>query len=590
MGRLFDKATKRDSLRRAWFRIRSNGIRSPLFETRSSIEEFERDAEQNISRLQASLRNHRFVFEDQTGILKQKKSGNKRGIVMAPVRNRIVERAWLDCLQQNVPFIQEVNNIPTSVGGVPDRSVPHGLALVQDAIRSGRKYFIRSDISGFFDHVPRRDVFRVLAAYVDDSSFLEILDKATTVTLGNERALGEDRAVFPTDEEGVAQGSPLSPLFGNILLHEFDKSFNARGLVCVRFIDDFIMFAKREADVRKTFNHARIMLGSLGLKCHDPYDSSTAPEKGQYGHVDRGFVFLGYDIRPGLIQPSRKARASLLEKIDNQIRVGKRSIYEVEKAENSFARRQRYIQALDVIDRVIRGWGDAFSYSNASSTISDLDECIDKKLKSFRSWYMRKTHAADWKQKRRTMGICLLQDVSPKSLDMLPFRFPKQKLFRATRDLVVVSTDGSVIGLTEDAGGGGGSGGWAAVFHSDLRTLCGHALSVTNNQMELTAVVEAIKATPAGSRVRVITDSKYVSRAVSEGGVVRSNIHLWQSLLKLINERRVEVRWLRGHSGDFFNEEADRRAKEQAEMARKRLLRVKTSCEVKCSKQDILGR
>ncbi|MFP6697423.1 MAG: hypothetical protein VCF08_11030, partial [Alphaproteobacteria bacterium] len=138
------------------------------------------------------------------------------------------ERAWLDTLQSRSGFVRGVNALPTSVGGVPQRSVPHGLALIDAAFRSGQKFFIRSDISGFFDHIPRKQVLNLISNYVDDQRFLSVLDQATTVVLHNEKALAEDRRLFPTNVEGVAQGSPLSSLFGNILLYEFDQEIYRR--------------------------------------------------------------------------------------------------------------------------------------------------------------------------------------------------------------------------------------------------------------------------------------------------------------------------------------------------------------------------
>ena len=167
---------------------------------------------------------------------------------MASVHNRIVERAWLDCLQSRCDFVKKVINHSTSVGGVPNRSVPHGLKLIKDAFADGKCHYLRSDISGFFDNIPRTYVLDRIAHETDDQRFLTTLEAATTVVLANERALGEDRSVFPTDVTGVAQGSPLSPLFGNILLYNFDIEFNNRGIVCVRFIDDFVLLANSERE------------------------------------------------------------------------------------------------------------------------------------------------------------------------------------------------------------------------------------------------------------------------------------------------------------------------------------------------------
>ena len=249
MEQLFIKATKRYFLRHAWHSIRANGFRSPQQETRDAVDEFERDAEGHIAHIQLRLRKNTFSFDPQIGVRKKKRSGGKRGIVIAPIRNRIVERAWLNCLQEHVPFVRDVILTPTSVGGVPDRSVPHGLALIRGAMDVGKLCFVRADISGFFDGIPRQDVIKTLGKYIEDDGFLKVLEASTKVTLANESALGDDRKLFPTDEEGVAQGSPLSALFGNILLHDFDQQFNDRGIVCIRFIDDFIILGERQRGV-----------------------------------------------------------------------------------------------------------------------------------------------------------------------------------------------------------------------------------------------------------------------------------------------------------------------------------------------------
>ena len=148
---LYDEFRDLSSLHRAWNHIRSNGNKSILKETRQAIKIFDQNALDNLKRIRRLLHTHQFQFEPQKGVLKKKPDGKKRGIVMAAVPNRIVERALLECLQKKVPFVREVITTPTSVGGVPDRSVPHGLALIKEAIESkGYNNYIRSDYNWFF--------------------------------------------------------------------------------------------------------------------------------------------------------------------------------------------------------------------------------------------------------------------------------------------------------------------------------------------------------------------------------------------------------------------------------------------------------
>lgn len=572
MGNLLKSATTQEALLKAWRRIRENGRQSNADETVTAIELFENDTFRNIRKIQKRVRNKTFEFDPQKGVLKSKSDGSKRGIVMASVHNRVVERALLECLQSQVDFVRDVITQPTSVGGVPHRSVPHGLAQIRDAFDGGAKFFVRSDVSGFFDHIPRKDVLSILKNHIDDSEFLEILNAATTVTLQNETALGEDRKAFPTDSEGVAQGSPLSALFGNILLNDFDKRFNGRGVTGVRFIDDFLLLGNSEAKVKKAFTSAEKALKDLNLDCHDPYSAKTNPDKSECGRVDAGFIFLGYDIRPGLYQPSKKARKNLLTLIDEAISIGQNSIRSVAADQNSFARSQRFVQTCSRVDRILRGWGNSFAYGNSTSTIGDLDRRVDKKIFKFRRWFNKQYNGKDWKEQRRIYGICLLTDVESKSLDELPFVINSKMRFSKSKNTVTISTDGSV--LADRKRRASGPGGWAFVIHDSGIEKWGTESSTTNNRMELTAVVEAIRNIPKGGSVIVRTDSQYVEQTINRGRTVKKNIALWREFEKLRANRRIKINWVKGHSGDSFNERADKLANEAAQNAKAGLHKV----------------
>lgn len=126
-----------------------------------------------------------------------------------------------------------------------------------------------------------------------------------------------------------------------------------------------------------------------------------------------------------------------------------------------------------------------------------------------------------------------------------------------------VATDGS--GTTGDA-----PGGWAAVF-DDGTEISGGAPLATNNQMELQAVIEALRAIPEPSKVRVFCDSQYVVHGITKwiGGWKRKG---WKKIknkdrwLVLEDECRrhfqVEMVWVRGHNGHQQNERADELAGE----------------------------
>ena len=120
-----------------------------------------------------------------------------------------------------------------------------------------------------------------------------------------------------------------------------------------------------------------------------------------------------------------------------------------------------------------------------------------------------------------------------------------------------------------------GPGGWAALlrYKDTERELSGGEKHTTNNRMELTAAVRALQSLNRPCRVVLYTDSEYLRRGITEwlpgwrrrnwqrkGGVL-ANIDLWQALDAALQEHEIDWRWVRGHTGNPFNERVDRMAK-----------------------------
>lgn len=123
--------------------------------------------------------------------------------------------------------------------------------------------------------------------------------------------------------------------------------------------------------------------------------------------------------------------------------------------------------------------------------------------------------------------------------------------------------------------GNPGPGGWGVLlrYRGHEKTLYGGEPQTTNNRMELTAVIEALRALKRASRVAIHTDSQYVQKGVTQwlptwkrrgwktsAGVPVKNQDLWQALDALLSRHEIEWHWVRGHAGDAGNEAADRLA------------------------------
>ena len=119
-----------------------------------------------------------------------------------------------------------------------------------------------------------------------------------------------------------------------------------------------------------------------------------------------------------------------------------------------------------------------------------------------------------------------------------------------------------------------GPGGWAALLRYGAlsKELTGSALETTNNRMEMTAAIEALRSLNQPCRVELFTDSEYLKRGITEwlpGWRARgwrrkegalANADLWQALDEAMRLHDIEWHWVRGHAGDRYNQRVDRLA------------------------------
>ncbi len=139
---------------------------------------------------------------------------------------------------------------------------------------------------------------------------------------------------------------------------------------------------------------------------------------------------------------------------------------------------------------------------------------------------------------------------------------------------VIIYTDGSSLGNP-------GPGGWGAVlmYGKHRKELSGGFQLTTNNRMELTAAIEAIKALKDDKRlsVKLHTDSSYLVNSITKGWIDNwrqnhwkkktkpvPNSDLWKEILKQIKKHNIEFVWVPAHSGITENERCDQLAKEAA--------------------------
>jgi len=125
--------------------------------------------------------------------------------------------------------------------------------------------------------------------------------------------------------------------------------------------------------------------------------------------------------------------------------------------------------------------------------------------------------------------------------------------------------------------GNPGPGGYGAIlrYGGHVKELSGGAAATTNNRMEMTAAIEALRLLTRPCQVSITTDSQYLVKGMTEwiAGWQRKgwrnskkepvlNKDLWEMLLNLTKAHTVQWKWVRGHAGHTENERCDQLARE----------------------------
>ena len=112
--------------------------------------------------------------------------------------------------------------------------------------------------------------------------------------------------------------------------------------------------------------------------------------------------------------------------------------------------------------------------------------------------------------------------------------------------------------------GNPGMGGYGAVlvYEQHEKEIHGSSNAVTtNNKMEIVSVIMALRALKYKCDVTVYTDSNYVVNTMNGVYKRRTNHELWSQLDVEVAKQNVKFVWVRGHSGNEYNERADKLAK-----------------------------
>jgi len=287
-----------------------------------------------------------------------------RKLGIPTVMDRIIQQA----LYQELVFTFEAMFSENSYGFRKGRKAQQAVLKVQEYIREGCEWVVDIDLEKFFDKVNHDILMSRIARKVKDKKILLLIRRYLQAGV-------MENGLTEVTEEGVPQGGPLSPLLSNIMLDDFDKELERRGLRFARYADDCNIYVKSETAGQRVMQSViRFLTTKLKLKVNEQKSAVAQP-------WDR--KFLGFTFTNGKESRRIAVHESRVKRLKDKIR--------------GLTRKMRGSKMTDSIRKLImpitRGWANYFSIAEVRSVFASLDGWIRRKIRGilWRQWKKPRT-------------------------------------------------------------------------------------------------------------------------------------------------------------------------------------------------------
>ena len=288
-----------------------------------------------------------------------KPDGGVRKLGIPTVLDRFIQQAVMQVLQGK--WDRTFSN--HSYGFRPGRSAHQAVEQAQQYIAEGYRWCVDLDLEKFFDRVSHDKLMARIETRIGDRRVL------TLVRSFLKAGVMEGGLVSPVDE-GTPQGGPLSPLLSNIVLDEFDRELERRGLRFARYADDCNVYVRsRRAGERVMESITRFLTTKLKLKVNQQKSAVARPWERK---------FLGFSFTANR-EPKRRIAPKAVARFKEKVR--------------ELTRRTRGVSTermAEDLSRYLRGWIGYFGKCQTPSVLEDLEK-----------WFRRRLRSAIWKQWKR---------------------------------------------------------------------------------------------------------------------------------------------------------------------------------------------
>jgi RNA-directed DNA polymerase len=306
--------------------------------------------------LTEKVRSGRYLPQPILGVEIPKGNGKTRLLGIPTVTDRLLQQAVLQVI--NARFEYEFSE--SSFGFRPNKSLHQAVMKAQGYINDGFQYIVDIDLKTFFDEVDHCLLLQLLYRKIKCPETLRLIRKWLRSPIQINGKLIKRR-------KGVPQGSPLSPLLSNIMLHELDRELERQGLRFVRYADDFSIYVKTKATARKVGNNIyKFLRDKLKLAINREKSGIRRPVQ---------FTCLGFDFVPTYVKGERGKY---------QLVVSKKSWEKFKQKLKTITRKttpMSFGERIEKLNEVQRGWVNNFRMASIHGKLKELDGWLRNRLR-----------------------------------------------------------------------------------------------------------------------------------------------------------------------------------------------------------------
>lgn len=321
-----------------------------------SVKELKGYLDENRQTLTEQVHNGDYIPQPIRGKEIPKSPGKIRLLGIPTVIDRMLQQAVSRVIMPQFEYMFS----KYSFGFRPERNTLQAVVKSLDYINSGCQYIVDIDLKGFFDEVDHCLLMNLLYRKIKCPTTLQLIKRWLRAPIWQNGKLIKRR-------KGVPQGSPISPLLSNIMLHELDMEMEKRSLRFVRYADDFSIYCKTRQEARTIGNNIYVFLR----------DKLKLPINREKSGIRRplDFKILGY----GFVPTYRKGDKGKYQLVVQEKR------WESLKAKLKEITRKTMPMSFDErmqkLKEVYRGWINNFRLASMRENLKELDGWLRNRIR-----------------------------------------------------------------------------------------------------------------------------------------------------------------------------------------------------------------